>query len=91
MGIKEGVKDAEGDPATVFLHFAAPFTKEGHTMTPQIEAIIDQALARLIHLSTVAFSLSVDNAIGVRALPPEYMLKELIQNNSEVTTEARPR
>ncbi len=78
MGIKEGVIDADGDPATVFLHFIAPFTKEGHAMTPQIQTTLDQRLAQVIQLSTVALSQAVDNAIGIRVSPPDYMLRELV-------------
>lgn len=78
MGIKEGVIDADGDPATVFLHFVAPFTKEGHPMTPQIQATLDQRLAQMIQVSTIALSQAVDNAVGIRISPPDYMLRELV-------------
>ena len=78
MGIKQGVMDADGDPATVFLHFVAPFTKEGHAMTPQVQATIDKGLVRLIQTTTVAFSQVTGNAVGVRAQPTEYMVRELV-------------
>ena len=78
IGIKERVIDADGDPAKVFLHFVAPFTKEGHAMTPQIQATLDQKLAQMIQTTTVAFSQAVDNAVGVRVSPPDYMLRELV-------------
>lgn len=78
MGIKERVIDADGDPATVFLHFVAPFTKKGHAVTPQIKTTLDQKLAQMVRVSTVAFSQTVDNAVGIRVSPPDYMLRELV-------------
>lgn len=77
MGIKEKVIDADGDPATVFLYFVAPFTKEGHAMTPQKEATLDQMLTQLTQISAIAFSQYVGNSIVARVLPPDYMLEEL--------------
>lgn len=78
MGIKQGVIDADGDPATVFLHFVAPFTKGGQVMTPQIQTTLDQKLTQMIQKSTITFSQEVDNAIGIRVSPPDYMLRELV-------------
>jgi hypothetical protein len=83
LGIKEGVIDADGDPATVLLHFAAPFAKEGHAITPQMQATLEQNLVMLIRTSTVAVSQIVDNAVGVRVSPPDYMLRELVAGLSD--------
>src|SRR3989344_571600 len=71
MGIKDGVIDADGDPATAILHFVAPFIREGHAMTPQIQATLDQRVARAIQLSTIVLSQTVDNTIGIRVSPPD--------------------
>ncbi|GEM_PF-6306223 len=77
FGVKGGVIDEDGDLVTVFLHFSAPFTKEGHAMTPEIQATLDQKLDKMIEITTVTFSHVVGNALGVRVSPPDYMLREL--------------
>jgi len=79
MGIKTGVIDAERDPATVVLHFIAPYIREGFTMTSEMEATLEQTINQVIKVTTLIYSQSVDNAVGVRASPPDYMLNELYE------------
>jgi hypothetical protein len=78
LGIKDGVLDAEGDPATVFLHFAVPYSRAGHAMTPQALAELDATLDSVIKESTIRFSQEFPNTVGVRLAPPDYMLMDLV-------------
>jgi len=77
FGVKDGIIDAEGDPATVFLHFAVPYVQRGQEATPELLGNIEAAIGSMIRQTTRMFSGELGNAIGVRAEPPEYMIKEL--------------
>jgi hypothetical protein len=79
LGVKHDIIDTVGNPATVFLHFFAPFTQEGYSMTPEIIETIESRIEIIVNESTIQFAQILDNVIGAMVSAPDYMLEELKQ------------
>lgn len=77
FGVKEEVLDADKESATVFLHFVVPYVQRGRVATPETLEALETAVGTVIQQTTRIFSGMLGNAIGVRAEPPEYMMREL--------------
>ena len=79
MGVKENIRDSQGDPSTAVIYYVSPFTKEGHVRTPQIEAMYDQELRAFLEIHTRILSMRYNSVTIAAVNPTEDMLHELIK------------
>lgn len=86
IGIKDGVRDSDGDLASLVLFYAIPIAKRGMEMTEAIKEKQYAAARKVMELSVLQMSMNPDCPPIVAALisPPEDICKGLKELYGEV-------
>jgi hypothetical protein len=77
LGIKKGVIDSEGDPATLMVLFPVGLVPKGYTPRESLEAKLKAASRAVVERLTIAAAQTYDNVMTVVQNPSEEMLREL--------------
>ena len=78
LAVKEGLKDDEGDPVTLVLHFASPIARRGLKMTPEIVQQHYEKLRQVMQIFTMQAHQSYgENILSISPEPPKWMMGEL--------------
>jgi hypothetical protein len=76
IGVKEGVRDSEGDLATAMIMFWLPFARGRKPDDAAIKSL-ENVARRIVTATIVQYSNFYDNLVGMLCSPPKYMIDDL--------------
>jgi hypothetical protein len=76
IGIKEGVRDSEGDSATLMIMFFLPLARKGLKLDDIQLKNLESKAKTVLELSVMQASSGYDNLLGTLVSPPKYMVDD---------------